>query len=341
MMNLREFDFSLPEELIAQEPVFPRDACRLMVLRRKDETIEHRIFRDIVEYLEEGDVLVFNDTKVLPARLFARKEGTGGRVEMLFLGEREGRWECLLSSSRLRPGQILTLVEDPTFRFRVEGRGKEWWYLTPLFPCEETESVLSRFGHTPTPPYVKRKDVPLEVYQTVYARVPGSVAAPTAGLHFTEELLETLRRKGVEQVMLTLHVGPGTFRPVRTERVEDHRMHEEWFTLPEESARKIRKAKSEGKRVVAVGTTTVRALESVVRKTGSIEAFSGTTDLFIYPGFSFQVVDALITNFHLPRSTLFLLVCAFGGTAFMKRAYEEAIAKRYRFYSFGDAMLIL
>lgn len=341
MTSLQEFDFSLPQELIAQEPVFPRDACRLMVLQRKDEQIEHRMFRDILAYLEPGDVLVFNNTKVLPARLFARKEGTGGRVGILFLGEEESRWVCLLSSSRLRPNQILALEEDPTVRFQVAERGKGWWYLTPLFPIGETESILSRFGHAPLPPYVKRRDIPLEVYQTVYAQVPGSVAAPTAGLHFTEELLRALAQKGVEEAMLTLHVGLGTFKLVKTEQVEDHRMHREWFTLPEESAEKIRRAKRDGRRVVAVGTTTVRALESVVKQCGRIQAWEGTTDLFIYPGFSFQVVDALITNFHLPRSTLFLLVCAFGGTAFLKRAYKEAIQKRYRFYSFGDAMLIL
>lgn len=339
-MDLREFDFALPQELIAQEPVFPRDACRLMVLHRKTETIEHRIFRDLLHYLEPGDVLVFNDTKVLPARLFARKE-TGGRVEILLLGEQEGTWECLLSSSRLRPSQVLFLEEDPSFRFEVCGRKGDSWVLRPLFPREKTEEVLSRFGHTPTPPYVKRKDIPLEAYQTVYARVPGSVAAPTAGLHFTEELLARLGEKGVGKVMLTLHVGPGTFRPVKTERVEDHKMHEEWFSLSPESAAEIRRAKELGKRVIAVGTTTVRALETVALRCGTIEAFEGTTDLFIYPGFAFRVVDGLITNFHLPRSTLFLLVCAFGGTAFVKRAYEEAIAQRYRFYSFGDAMLIL
>lgn len=340
-MDLMEFDFSLPQELIAQEPMLPRDACRLMVLHRKTETIEHRVFRDILHELDPGDVLVFNDTKVIPARLFARKEQTGGKVEILFLGEEKGLWRCLLSSSRLRPSQILVLEDEPSLRFEILERKEDLWVLRPLFPPEETGDVLSRFGRTPTPPYVKRKDIPLEVYQTVYARVPGSVAAPTAGLHFTEELLARLEEKGVERAMLTLHVGPGTFKPIRTERVENHRMHEEWFSLSQEAAEKVRKAKASGKRVVAVGTTVVRALETVALRCGSIQAFEGTTDLFIYPGFTFQVVDALVTNFHLPRSTLFLLVCAFGGTAFMKRAYEEAIARRYRFYSFGDAMLIL
>lgn len=340
-MDLREFDFTLPQELIAQEPVFPRDACRLMVLRRGVETIEHRVFRDILDYLNPGDVLVFNDTKVIPARLFARKERTGGKVEMLFLEERDGLWKCLLSASRLRPSQVLVLEEDASFRFEVLGKEEGFWFLRPLFPRERTEEVLFRFGHTPTPPYVKRRDVPLEVYQTVYARVPGSVAAPTAGLHFTKELLAKLEAKGVKKVMLTLHVGPGTFRPVTVERVENHKMHGEWFAISPEAAETIRKAKDSGKKVVAVGTTVVRALETVALRFGSLRAFEGVTDLFIYPGFTFQVVDALITNFHLPRSTLFLLVCAFGGTAFVKRAYEEAIAQRYRFYSFGDAMLIL
>lgn len=341
MTDLREFDFFLPQELIAQEPVFPRDACRLMVLWRKTETIEHRVFRDILNYLDPGDVLVFNDTKVIPARLFARKEHTGGKVEILFLEEQAGLWKCLLSASRLRPSQILVLEEDATIRFEVLGREGDFWLLRPLFPQGRTEEVLSRFGHTPTPPYVKRKDIPLEAYQTVYARVPGSVAAPTAGLHFTEELLAKLDEKGVERAMLTLHVGPGTFRPVTVERVENHKMHGEWFSVSQETAEKIQRAKEKKKRVVAVGTTVVRALETVALRCGAIQAFEGVTDLFIYPGFPFRVVDALVTNFHLPRSTLFLLVCAFGGTAFMKHAYEEAIAQRYRFYSFGDAMLIL
>lgn len=340
-MDLREFDFTLPQELIAQEPVFPRDACRLMVLRRGAETIEHRIFRDVLDYLDPGDVLVFNDTKVIPARLFARKERTGGKVEILFLEEQNGLWKCLLSGSRLRPSQILVLEEDASIRFEVLEQEEGFWILRPLFPQERTEEVLSHFGHTPTPPYVKRKDIPLEVYQTVYARVPGSVAAPTAGLHFTEELLAKLEAKGIEKAMLTLHVGPGTFRPVTAQRVENHKMHGEWFSISQEAVEKIQKAKDSGKRVVAVGTTVVRALETVVLRYGCLQAFEGVTDLFIYPGFTFRVVDALITNFHLPRSTLFLLVCAFGGTAFMKRAYEEAIAQRYRFYSFGDAMLIL
>lgn len=341
-MDIREFDFSLPQELIAQEPVFPRDACRLMVLHRKTETIEHRVFRDILHYLEPGDVLVFNDTKVIPARLFARKEKTGGRVEVLFLEERNGTWECLLSSSRIRPLQVLVLEENPLFRFEVLERKEDRWILRPFFPeGTTTEEVLSRFGRTPTPPYVKRKDIPLEAYQTVYARVPGSVAAPTAGLHFTEELLAKLEEKGVRRVMLTLHVGPGTFRPVKAERVENHKMHEEWFSLTPEGAAEIQRTKEAGKRVIAVGTTTVRALETVALRCGTITAFEGTTDLFIYPGFSFRVVDALVTNFHLPRSTLLLLVSAFGGTAFIKRAYEEAVTLRYRFFSFGDAMLIL
>lgn len=341
MTNLKDFDFHLPSELIAQEPVSPRDSCRLMVLHREGEKIEHRVFRDIVEYLKPGDVLVFNDSKVLPARLFARKEHTGGRVEILFLARREGLWECLLYSSRLRPGQILVLQEAPQIRWEIKGRSEKTWFLSPLFPIEETEDVLFRFGHAPTPPYVKRRDIPLELYQTVYARVPGSVAAPTAGLHFTESLLEALVRKGIEKAMLTLHVGLGTFNLMKVEKVENHKMHEEWFSLSPGNAEKIRRAKERGKRVVAVGTTTVRALESIVKELGRIEAHEGTTDLFIYPGFSFQVVDALITNFHLPRSTLLLLVCAFAGADFVKRAYEEAIREKYRFYSFGDAMLIL
>lgn len=340
-MDLKEFDFVLPQELIAQEPVFPRDICRLMVLHRETQAIEHRVFRDILHYLESGDVLVLNDTKVIPARLFARKERTGGKVEILFLGERDGLWECLLSGSRLRPLQILVLEEDSSIRFEILERKESFWILRPLFSQGETQEILSRFGHTPTPPYVKKRDIPLEAYQTVYARVPGSCAAPTAGLHFTEELLAALEKKGVEKAILTLHVGSGTFRPVTAERVENHKMHEEWFSVSQETAAKIQRAKELGKRVVAVGTTTVRALEAVALRCGALRAFEGTTDLFIYPGFSFRVIDALVTNFHLPRSTLFLLVCAFGGTAFVKRAYEEAIAQKYRFYSFGDAMLIL
>ncbi len=336
-----EFDFSLPPERIAQEPFYPRDHCRLMVIDRERKTWEHRLFYEVVEYLEPPDVLVINDTRVLAARFWVYKEETGGKVEILFLRHREEDWECLLRPSRkIKMGQILKLEKDPRFSWRVRGQDNGLWLISPLFPSSEEEKLFDSWGEVPTPPYVKNRAVKLEDYQTVYARIPGSVAAPTAGLHFTPHLLKKLEEKGVKVVSLTLHVGLGTFRPVKEERIEDHHMHSERFLLTEKAAQTILEAKEKGGKVVAVGTTVVRVLETIWQRFNTLKGMEGETNLFIYPGFRFQAIDWLITNFHLPRSTLFMLVCALAGTEFMKEAYEEAVKKGYRFFSFGDAMLI-
>jgi len=341
LMRLEEFDFVLPQELIAQQPVQPRDTCRLMVVKRKEGVFEHCLFKNLVEYVSVGDVLVINDTKVVPARFYAKKE-TGGKVEILFLGKENLFWKVLLNPSRrVREGQLLFLDERRENGFRVIKRDAEGiWWLEPLFSLAE-EEVFEKFGKTPLPPYIKAGDVPLSSYQTVYARVPGSVAAPTAGLHFTPELLDVLRSKGVEIAYITLHVGLGTFKPIKSKNILEHRMHSETYSIAPEEALKIETARKRGQRIIACGTTVVRALEATQLKFGEIRGCQEETDLFIYPGFQFKVVNAMITNFHLPRSTLFVLVCAFGGKELMQKAYQEAIAQRYRFYSFGDAMLIL
>ncbi|MGQ9747969.1 MAG: tRNA preQ1(34) S-adenosylmethionine ribosyltransferase-isomerase QueA [Candidatus Caldatribacteriaceae bacterium] len=337
-MDVSCFDFFLPKERIAQEPVSPRDACRLMVLDCEREAWEHRRFFEIEEYLFPGDVLVVNESKVLKARLFLRKK-TGGRVEMLFHRGYGKRWEVLLRpSSRVRVGQELLVEKNPEYRFLVQDKLGDVWFLEPLFEVEE--NFFDRFGEVPLPPYIHEKKASLEDYQTVYAKKEGSVASPTAGLHFTPELLLRLQKKGIKVLSVVLHVGLGTFQPVKVEMVERHRMHREWFSIGKEEAEAIMEARKRGQRVVAVGTTVTRVLETVWQKFGTLKEDVGETDLFIYPGFHFKVTDALITNFHLPRSTLFMLVCAFGGVDFIKRAYAEAIKENYRFYSFGDAMFL-
>ncbi len=338
-MRVEEFDFVLPQELIAQQPVQPRDACRLMVVKRKEAAFEHRLFRDLVEYIDPGDVLVINDTKVIPARFYAKKE-TGGKVEILFLGREGPFWKALLNPSRrVKKGQFLFLDKANGFKV-IEKDAEGIWLLEPLFSLVE-EEVFEKFGKPPLPPYIKASGVSLSNYQTVYARVPGSIAAPTAGLHFTPELLDVLRSRGVEIAYITLHVGLGTFKPIKSESILEHKMHSENYSISPEEAEKIEMARKKGKRIIACGTTVVRALEATHLKFGEIKNCQEETDLFIYPGFEFRVVDAMVTNFHLPRSTLFVLVCAFGGKELMQRAYREAITQRYRFYSFGDAMLIL
>lgn len=338
MMETNLFDFFLPPELIAQRPVTPRDTCRMMVLNRKEKTWEHRQFFEIEEYLSPGDILVVNESKVVKARFFAQKV-TGGRVEIFFVRFFKGWWECLLHpSSRVRTGQELRLVINPEYRWVIRERLGETWLLEPLF--ESNEVFFDQFGEVPLPPYIREKGIDLEAYQTVYAREWGSVAAPTAGLHFTPELLEKLKGKGIAVVSVVLHVGLGTFRPVKVKQIEEHTMHKEWFRISNEEAKRILEARERGGKVVAVGTTVVRVLETVWQRLGTLGEYEGETDLFIYPGFCFQVTDALVTNFHLPRSTLFMLVCAFGGTDFVKKAYEEAIQRQYRFYSFGDAMFL-
>ena len=353
---MSDFEYDLPPELVAQEPVEPRDASRLMVVDRATGTIAHHIFRDLPRFLRPGDLLVHNESRVIPARLFARK-ATGGRVEILLLRPRsETVWEALVRGRGVRVGGRLEVLDGPDGA--PTGAGAEVLEegergLRVLAFDHPALALAEAVGQTPLPPYIHRPIADPERYQTVYARTPGSAAAPTAGLHFTPELLLRLREMGVESVFVTLHVGLDTFRPVEEERPEEHRIHAEFCRLPLEAAERINRAKVEGRRVVAVGTTSVRVLETAALAAvgGCADAdscprqtvipYEGLTDLFIYPGFRFRVVDALITNFHLPRSTLLLLVAAFCGKELMDRAYAEAIRLRYRFYSFGDAMLIL
>ena len=378
-MKTSDFDYALAPEFIAQTPVEPRDASRLMVVHGTTGQIEHRVFRDIGEYLRPGDLLVLNQTRVIPARLFGRKAETGGKVELLLLNQRdELTWEALVRGKKLRPG---THIE---FGIAVEGeQGSQNMHARAQIVAEtESGGRLVRFeepieprldhmGLVPLPPYIHEPLDDPERYQTVYGRVEGSVAASTAGLHFTPDLLVDLRRAGVEMAFVTLHIGLDTFRPVKEEKVTDHQIHTEWYELAAPVAEQVNRAKLEGRRVIAVGTTAVRALESAAggsaaalsaRTEGSpafqlvtescepegnacawrtVSAYAGPTDLFIYPGYRFRVVDVMITNFHLPRSTLLMLVSAFTGQDLISRAYQEAIRHRYRFFSFGDAMLLL
>ncbi len=353
-----EFDYALHPELIAQTPIEPRDHSRLMVIHRSDGTIEHRQFYDLIEYLRPGDLLVANESRVLPARLLGHKVPTGGRVEALLLrplpqpeevGAEPATWEALISPGRrVHEGTRLRFGLDngPQLEAEVVSRtelgGRVLRFDRPPRP------LLNALGQMPLPPYIHEALSDPERYQTVYARTEGSAAAPTAGLHFTERLIDELREKGVAFSTVTLHVGLDTFRPVHEERIEEHPMHKEWFFLPPETASAINKARANGGRVVAVGTTSVRVLETVASlqnitdRTGrEVRATEGWTGLFITPGYRFGLVDALITNFHLPRTTLLMLVSAFAGRDLVMRAYAEAVENRYRFYSFGDAMMVL
>ncbi len=366
-MKTSEFDYDLDPERIAQTPLEPRDASRLMVVNRADGRITHRYFRDIGDYLSPGDLLVFNDSRVIPARLFARKkqpsgpDGSttreGGRVELLLLDQREnGRWNALVKGKRVRPGTRLTLLEpDSDRRIGIEATvvnaGERGERLIVFDPPLKVGANLDRIGTVPLPPYIHTHLEDPERYQTVYARWDGSAAAPTAGLHFTPELLLSLRQRGIEFGFVTLHIGLDTFRPVETEHIEQHPMHSEFAVLTPHTAQQINQARLAGRRVVAVGTTVVRVLESAAQQAAcggdnacawqTVAAFEGPTGLFITPEYRFRVVDQLITNFHLPRSTLLMLVSAFAGLDLMRQAYQAAIDGEYRFYSFGDAMVIL
>ncbi|MBF0628132.1 MAG: tRNA preQ1(34) S-adenosylmethionine ribosyltransferase-isomerase QueA [Magnetococcales bacterium] len=339
--QLSDFDYVLPPEAIAQRPVTPRDAARLLVSRSGG--ITDGVFRDLTAWLEPGDLLVLNDTRVIPARLYGHKP-TGGRVEILLSRPREGEgvWEALIGGNRpVRIGSEIVLAEG--FSARVEGREAERFVIRLQTGSGETVAqALERYGQLPLPPYIVSSD-PEENrtrYQTVFARHPGAVAAPTAGLHFTPELLDALQAKGVERVMGTLHVGLGTFQPVRCEALADHVMHREWFSLTADVARKVNATKRAGGRVVAVGTTVARMLESACDASGALAAMEGETGLFILPGYRFRAVDRLITNFHLPKSTLLMLVAAFTGKVRQERDYAHAVAAGYRFYSYGDANLL-
>ena len=340
-MKVSDFNYNLPKELIAQVPIKDRDQSRLMVLDRKNKTIEHKIFKDIIDYLEPGDCLVRNNTKVIPARLYGVKEETGANVEFLLLKRVDGDiWEVMVKPGRkLMPGvrvefgngllkaEILEKFEDGNRKVKFEYNG--------IF-----NEILNEIGLMPLPPYIHEKLKEKDRYQTVYAKYEGSAAAPTAGLHFTDELFKKLQEKGVEVANVTLHVGIGTFRPVKVENIEEHDMHSEHFYIKAEDAEKINKAKREGHRVIAVGTTSCRVLESVADDNGYVKEVEGDTNIFIYPGYKFKCLDALITNFHLPESTLIMLVSALAGKDFIMQAYEEAVKEQYKFFSFGDAMFI-
>ncbi len=335
-----DFNYNLPPELIAQTPVEPRDCSRLLVYNRATDRVEHRIFRDITQYLKAGDVLVINNTKVLPARLYALTEH-GGHVEVLLLKRLDiDRWEVLVKpGKKCRIGTRLTI--SPKLSLTVEGITDSGERIVK-FDCDGVfEEVLDEVGSMPLPPYIHEKLKDKNRYQTVYAKTDGSAAAPTAGLHFTPELLQKIKDMGVEVVEVLLHVGLGTFRPVKEDVITDHKMHSEYFCVTEQAAAAINKAKAEGRRVIAVGTTSVRTLESATGDDGIIRAQSGNTQIFIYPPYKFKCVDALITNFHLPESTLIMLVAAMTGREKILEIYNEAVREKYRFFSFGDAMLIL
>ncbi|HHW73490.1 MAG TPA: tRNA preQ1(34) S-adenosylmethionine ribosyltransferase-isomerase QueA [Firmicutes bacterium] len=340
-MRVDEFDFELPAELIAQKPLEARDASRLLVVHREDGRREDRHFSDIVEYLEPGDVLVVNDSRVLPARLWGRNKQRSGPVEILLLRPYgEGLWEVLVRpGKKAKPGAEIEF--SPRLSCRVMETTASGGRLVRFEFEGDFDAILTELGETPLPPYIHEKLDDPERYQTVYAKHSGSVAAPTAGLHFTPELLAAIRSRGVAVAPLTLHVGLGTFRPVQAENVEDHVMHEEFFELSPESADLINTRRAAGGRVVAVGTTSVRVLETAAGDNGTVQPGSGWTSIFIYPGYQFKAVDALVTNFHLPKSSLLMLVSAFAGRETIMRAYEHAIAERYRFFSFGDSMLLL
>ena len=340
-MRKEDFNFDLPEELIAQDPLEDRSSSRLLVLDKETGKTEHHVFREIIDYLEAGDCLVINDTKVIPARLIGSKIGTDAKIEVLLLKRKENDvWETLVKPGKkakigtrisfgdgLLVGEVVDIVEEGNRLIHFEYEG--------IF-----EEILDRLGQMPLPPYITHQLEDKNRYQTVYAKHSGSAAAPTAGLHFTPELLKKIEEKGVQIARVTLHVGLGTFRPVKVDNILEHHMHSEFYQIEEEAAEKINTAKANGKRVIAVGTTSCRTIESAAKEDGTIAPVSGWTDNFIYPGYQFKVLDCLITNFHLPESTLVMLVSALAGREHVLNAYEEAIKERYRFFSFGDAMFI-
>ncbi|MBQ4505790.1 MAG: tRNA preQ1(34) S-adenosylmethionine ribosyltransferase-isomerase QueA [Firmicutes bacterium] len=344
-MNVNDFDYELPQELIAQKPSDKRDGCRLMVIHRDSGMIEHRMFSDILEYLEPGDSLVMNDSKVIPARLFGTREKTGARIEFLLSKRVEGdRWETLVRPGRrVRTGDVIVFGENGELRAKVLSSSEGGTRIVEFEYEGIFMELLEKIGSMPLPPYIERSagEEDRDRYQTVYAREEGSVAAPTAGLHFTEELLDAARAKGVKTAFVTLHVGIGTFRPVKVERVEDHHMHFEEYSVSEEAAELINSTKAAGGRIICVGTTSCRTIESACGEDGRVKAGSSSTGIFIYPGYRYKVLDCLITNFHLPKSTLMMLVSALYDTEKMLDAYRIAVEERYRFFSYGDAMIIL
>ena len=340
-MNVKDYDYDLPEELIAQDPLEDRSSSRLMVLDRQTGDVEHRHFTDILEYLHPGDCLVINNTKVIPARLFGVKEDTQAKIEVLLLKRKENDiWETLVKpGKKAKPGTKLVfgdgLLTAEVVDVVEEGNRLIQFHYDGIF-----EEILDQLGQMPLPPYITHQLKDKNRYQTVYAKYDGSAAAPTAGLHFTKELLQKVKDMGVDIAEVTLHVGLGTFRPVKVENVLDHHMHSEFYMVSQEAADKINRAKESGHRVIAVGTTSTRTLEAAADENGRLYETSGWTEIFIYPGYRFKVIDALITNFHLPQSTLVMLVSALAGREHVLHAYEIAVKERYRFFSFGDAMLI-
>lgn len=341
-MKLNDFWYDLPERLIAQNPLEKRDMSRLMVLSRNTDILEHKHFSDLPEYLEKGDCLVINNTRVLPARLLGEKEGSGGKIEFVLLKRIEAdTWEVLLKPGRrAKPGNRF-VFGDGLLKAEILEIGEEGNRIVKFIYDGVFEEVLDKVGVMPLPPYIHATLKDKERYQTVYSKINGSAAAPTAGLHFTQELFDCIKKKGVNVVELTLHVGLGTFRPVKTENILEHHMHKEYYSISPDTCDIINDTKEKGKRVVAVGTTSVRVLETQTRDDGKIVPGEGETDIFIYPGYTFKIVDALITNFHLPESTLIMLVSALAGKNEIMNAYSEAISHEYRFFSFGDAMLII
>ncbi len=341
-MNLEDFDYYLPEELIAQTPLENRSSSRMLVLNKNTGAIEHRHFTDIVEYLNPGDTLVLNDTKVIPARLIGVKEDTGAVIEVLLLkNTNDNYWEALTRpAKRVKVGTIISFG-DGLLKCRCTSEKEEGIRVFELIYDGILYEILDKLGTMPLPPYIHEKLEDQSRYQTVYAKNLGSAAAPTAGLHFTEELMNTLREKGVNICYVTLHVGLGTFRPVNVENILEHHMHSEYYEISDETCQIINETKKRGNRLVAVGTTTVRTLETVMNRYGELRACYGNTDIFIYPGYEFKIVDNLITNFHLPKSTLIMLISALVGREKVLKAYEEAVSEKYRFFSFGDSMFII
>ncbi|EPY6467487.1 tRNA preQ1(34) S-adenosylmethionine ribosyltransferase-isomerase QueA [Clostridium sporogenes] len=340
-MKVKDFDFYLPEELIAQHPMEKRDEARLLVLDKKTGEIEDKIFKDILDYLTPNDCLVLNNTRVLPARLIGSKEETGGKMEFLLLKRKEKDvWETLVKPGKRAQIGARFIFGNGELKAEVIGMGEDGSRIVKFYYEGIFEEILDQLGQMPLPPYIKEKLDDKEMYQTVYSKEEGSAAAPTAGLHFTEELLEKIKGKGVKLAFLTLHVGLGTFRPVKVEDIQEHIMHSEYYKMDKETAEIINTTREKGGRVIAVGTTSCRTLETIGDIEGKVKEQSGWTDIFIYPGYKYKVVDALITNFHLPQSTLLMLVSALAGRDNIMNAYNMAVEKEYRFFSFGDAMFI-
>ncbi len=338
-MKTSDFDYYLPEELIAQTPLKDRSSSRLMVLDKKTGKIEHKHFYDIVDYLNKGDILVRNNTKVIPARIFGVKEGTGAKVEVLLLKQIEDTYECLVGNAKVVKVGTIINFSDKLKATCLEVKDEGIRILK--FECEGIFlEILNEIGNMPLPPYIKKSLLDKDRYQTVYAKYNGSAAAPTAGLHFTDEIFKKLKEKGVEVLDVTLHVGLGTFRPVKVDDVTNHKMHKEEYFMSKEVAAELNKAKKEGRRIISVGTTSTRVLETVMSKYGEFKECHEESDIFIYPGYEFKAIDALITNFHLPKSTLIMLVSALASKEIILNAYNEAVKEKYRFFSFGDAMFI-